>query len=248
MHGHFRLAVTLLLAVGFVSLLAAQEAEPPEPPWSGNASLGVSLSRGNSDLTNISLTLNILGRLSKSIEWSNSGLFLFGKAGKVTNSETYQLASRANWQHTGRIFSYYEIQGIRDRLKNYSYRILSGVGVGYQLVSADNVSLAVSGGLTDVLTRYHDTGDTDSFLGITIGNQFVWKISGSAEFNQKWEWNFDTTEPEHFLSNLEANLITTLINNWSVKLTILNRHDSRPVGEGIKKNDISFLAGISAKF
>lgn len=248
MHHNFWTAVTLITALGLLSPLAAQEAETPDPPWSGDASLGVSLSRGNSDLTNVSITLNILGRLSETIEWSNSALFLFGKAEEITNSETYQLASRLNWRHTGRIFSYYELQGVRDRFKNYSHRIAPGLGAGYKLVASEPITLDLTGGLTEVLTRYDDSGETDSFLGIKIGNRFAWKISGSAELNQKWEWNFATTEPERFLSNLEINLITTLVNNWSVKLTVLNRHDSRPVGEGVKKNDVSFLAGISAKF
>ena len=248
MHGSFRIAVTFALALGLVSPLVSQEAEPKPPPWSGDASLGLSLTRGNSDLTNVSVTLNVLGRLSDSIEWSSSALYLFGKAEKITSSETYQLGSRLNWTHTDRVFSYYEVRGIRDRFKNYSHRIIPGVGVGYKLVSSDDLSLAVNAGLTEVLTRYYDTGDNDSFLGLTAGNQLVWKISESAEFNQKWELNFDSREPEHYLSNLEANLITTLIGSWSVKLTILDRYDSRPVGQGIEKNDISFLAGISAKF
>ncbi len=242
------LAVLLIWTLGFASGLSAQDEEMPPSKWNGDASLGLSLSRGNSDATHFSFAFNAAGSLSDKIEWVNSLLFLFGQTDKLTNTETYQLASRINWTHSGRFFSYYDVQMIRDRFKNYSYRISPGIGAGYKLVANETVTLALSGGLSEVFTRYHDSHENDSFLGIVLGNQFVWKISDASELNQKWEWNFDTSQSAHYLSNLEANLITNLIKNWAVKLTVLNRTDSQPVGDGFKKNDFSFLAAISWKF
>ncbi len=241
-------AVLLIWTLSFSTGLSAQDENALLPKWNGDASLGLSLSRGNSDTTNFSIAINAAGRLSDKIEWVNSLLFLFGQTDKLTNTETYQLASRINWTHSGRFFSYYDVQAIRDHFKNYSYRILPGIGAGYKLVADETVTLALSGGLSEVFTRYQDSKENESFLGIVVGNQFVWKISDSSEFNQKWEWNFDTSQSDHYLSNLEANLITNLIKNWAVKLTVLNRTDSQPVGDGVKKNDFSFLAAISLKF
>jgi hypothetical protein len=36
--------------------------------------------------------------------------------------------------------------------------------------------------------------------------------------------------------------------DWSAKLTFIDTYDSHPVGPGIKKNDIVFIAGVSWKF
>jgi putative salt-induced outer membrane protein len=241
---------TLILGLLLIvpSALAAQAEEPKESPWSGDISMGLSLSRGNSDTSNVSFTINASHQLRDSIEWLHSGFFLFGRVGDITNTETYQLSTRVNWKHTERLFSYYEILGVRDRFKNYSYQILPGVGAGYQVVKHERITLSLSAGLTEIINKFYDSGETASYLGFTLGDKLVWKISESAELNQKLEWNFDSSQPEHFLARWEASLITTLIKSWSVKLTVINRHDSRPVGEGIKKNDFSFLAGISKKF
>ncbi len=242
--------ITLFVGLLLIMPLAlvAQAEDTKGAPWSGDVSLGLSLSRGNSDTTNISFAINANRRAKDSIEWLNSGLFLFGRVGGITNTETFQLSTRVNWKHSNRLFSYYEMLGIRDRFKNFGYQFLPGAGVGYSLVKREHITFSLSAGLTEVFNKYYDSGDTDSYLGVTLGDQLVWKISETAELNQKLEWNFNSSQPEHFLARWEANLITTLIKNWSVKLTVINRHDSRPVGEGIKKNDISFLAGISKKF
>lgn len=243
-----RFFLVLVLILDLISISFAQEEAPEPSKWAGDVSLGLSLNRGNADNSNISFTFNLNGQMSEKIAWVNNALFLFGKAGEITNTETYQLGTRLNWQHTDRFFSYYEIQGIRDQFKNYDYRILPGLGVGYKFINQEKLLFAANAGLAEVFTKYYDSGETDSYLGVTIAQNFAWKFSESAEINQKWEWNFNTSELSHYLSYFEGNLISNLIKNWSIKLTVINRHDSNPIGEGIKKNDFSFLAGISTKF
>ncbi len=56
----------------FAAALFAQDEEALPPKWSGDTALGLSLSRGNSDNTSISFTVNANGRLSERIEWVNS--------------------------------------------------------------------------------------------------------------------------------------------------------------------------------
>jgi hypothetical protein len=46
----------------------------------------------------------------------------------------------------------------------------------------------------------------------------------------------------------EANLITAIVRSWSVKLTFIDNLDNKPVGFGVKKNDITLIAGTSRKF
>lgn len=243
-----RFPLILAITLGFISISFAQEETPEPSKLTGDVSLGFSLSKGNSENTNISFTFNLNGQLSDKITWINNALFLFGKAGEITNTETYQLGTRLNWQHSERFFSYYEIQGIRDKFKNYNYRILPGLGVGYKFINQEKLLFAGNTGIAEVFTKYFDSGETDSYLGVTVAEEFTWKFSETAEFTQKWEWNFRTSKLSHYLSYFEANLISKMIKNWGIKLTIINRHDSQPVGEGIKKNDFTFLAGISTKY
>ena len=247
MRYHLKLAIFIGLVLCLSLCTTAQEAEET-PKWKGDLGLSLTINRGNSDNTNFSFTFNATGRLSEKIEWVNNGLFQYARTAKVTSAELYQLGTRINWNHTERIFSYYDLAGIRDQFKNYAYRFLPGIGAGYKLVNLEYLSFALKGGLTYAFTKYYDTEETDSFLGIVVSDEFVWKFSDTAELNQKWDINLDTSDSKHYLSYFEVNLLAQLIKSWSVKLTFINRYDSKPVGEGIKKSDSSFLAGISWKF
>ena len=243
-HNWLVFAVCLCLTTG----IFAQDAEKEEPKWGGDASVGLALARGNTDTTNLSLTLSIKGPLSKSIDNSNKAYFLLNKEKDITNAESMGLDSQIQWKHSERFFSYYGIQGIRDRFKNYSYRILPGLGLGYKVMALENIQLSASAGLAQVLTKYYDSGETDSYTGITLANNLTWKISPTAEISQSLSLNTDVSELSHYFLQFEISLASAITKGLSVKLTLMDSYDNNPVGEGIKKNDVSFIAGLSAKF
>ena len=238
----------ILLILSFVYVSYAQEKKEEVPHWKGDVSLGLSLARGNTRSSNFSFTFSAGGPVGKNLKWENKGMYLFADVDDTTSAESAEIDTRLDWSHTTRFFSYYEFQAIRDRFKNYSYRLLPGLGVGYKVVDQKILSLVLDAGLAEVLTKYYDTGDTASYTGVRGGEAFVWKISETAEFNESAQVTSDLSDLGRYFLRLEANLITAITGSWSVKLTFIDSYDSRPVGLGIKKNDTVLVAGISRKF
>ena len=89
---------------------------------------------------------------------------------------------------------------------------------------------------------------TDSYAGLTVGNQFTWKISETAELSQQLTINSNISELNEYFARFELSLAATIASGWGLKLTFIDNYDNNPIGEGIKKNDIAFLAGLSKKF
>ena len=240
-------AFLAVLSLGLSGL--AEEAKEP-PHWKGDVSLGLSLARGNSRSTSFSFTFAAAGPINNSntMIWTNKAMYLFGEMEGKTSAESLFASSRIDWLHTGQLYSYYELQGIRDRFKNYSSRALPAVGLGYKVIAQEKVTLGLDGGLALVLTKYYDTGDTDSYMALKIGQQLVWKIAQTSEFNEKLEVIPKISDFGWYFLRWEADLVTAITGSWSVKLTFIDTYDSKPVGLGIKKNDIAFIAGLSRKF
>jgi putative salt-induced outer membrane protein YdiY len=240
-----QMAFPLILSLCLVTGTFAQE---EENKWGGDAALGLALARGNTQTTNLSLTLSAKGPLSTAIDSTNKAYFILTKEGGITNAESLGLESQIQWKHSEKFFSYYGVQGLRDRFKNYSYRILPGLGVGYKILVLENFRLSASAGLSQVFTKYYDSEETESFTGITLGNQITWKVSPTAEISQSLSLNTDISELDHIFLQFEISVASAITKGLSVNLTLMDKFDSRPVGEGIKKNDVSFIAGLSAKF
>jgi len=236
------------LCLGLVAWSFAQENEGGENKWGGDAAVGLALARGNTDTTILSLTFSIKGPLSESIDNANKAYFLLNREKDNTNAESMSVESHIQWKHSARFFSYYEIQGLRDRFKNYSYRILPGLGLGLKVIASENVRLSASAGLSQVFTKYYDSEETNSYTGITLGNQLIWKVSPAAEISQTLSLNTNISELSHYFLQFEISLTSAITKGLSIKLTLMDKYDSKPVGEDIKKNDISFIAGLSVKF
>jgi putative salt-induced outer membrane protein YdiY len=240
----FTFCLTLCLSFSGLS----QETEQKAPGWGGDLSLGISLARGNSDMTNMSLSFTLNRKLAEKVDWENKGLYLLGKTSGNTDSESYELKSTMKWNHSERLFAYVEIHGYRDRFKNYDYRVVPQAGGGYKVLISEKTELSLTTGLTGAFLKFTDTGDTDYYTGISAGNHFSWKLSPSAEFSQDLNVNADLSRMSHYFAQLELSLSAVIVKGWAIKISLVDKYDNKPVGKGIKKNDILFITGLSMKF
>lgn len=248
--------VSLQVACAFVLLSAAipcpaqdQQEKKDEPPhWGGDVSLGLSLARGNTNSSNFSFTFSAAGPRGKDLMWENTGRFVFGEVNEKTNAESGQIDSELDWHHTKRYFSYIALQALHDRFKNFNYRITPGVGVGYMFVDQEALNLTLEAGFGWVFAEYYETRRRVNSPGLKGGQSFVWKISKTAEFNERAEFVAGLSVVRRYFLRVETNLVTVITSSWAAKLTFIDSYDSRPVGLGIKQNDLVVTAGISRRF
>lgn len=235
----------IVLALLLPALLAADE---PPAGWSGDFAFAFALTRGNSDTTSLSASFHADRALAKGFEWLNSGYYLAADKDGEDTAESMGAATRLNWKHTPRLFSYYEMQALRDTFKDYNYRLMPGLGMGYKLVDDKAVALDLTGGLAWVVTKYESTGETDDFLGVKVGDKFSWKFSPTAEFKQSLDLTFDGGDFGHWFARFEAGVAANLSKEWALTVAFIDTYDADPVDPTVKKNDVQMLAGISKKF
>ncbi len=242
---------TLFIFGFFLSMTigsVAQEEKEDPTRWNGDLALGISVARGNADVTTLSFSFSANKWLSEKIDWKNKGLVLVGKAGDVLNSQSVDLTSSAKWSHSTRFFSRYEIHGIHDKFRNYRYRLIPNIAAGYKLLQSIATELSLWAGLSDTFTKFYDSGETASYVGALAGNDFTWKISSEAEFTQLSNLNLDLSDTSHIIGRIELNLSAAIASGWGIKISLIEKYDSAPETEGVKKNDLTFLTNISWKF
>jgi putative salt-induced outer membrane protein YdiY len=236
-----------LILVMTVGSFGQEEKEDPMN-WNGDLSFGISITKGNTDASTLSFSFSADKKLSEKFDWKNKGIFLGGRADGVLNSQSLELTSTGEWSHSARFFSRYEINGIHDRFRNFRYRIVPNIGVGYKLVQSEVTELSLKTGISETFTKFYDTGETASFAGAFVGNNFLWKISSSAELKQLSTVNLDLSDTSHWLGQFEISLSAAIVKNWAIKISFIDKYDSAPETEGVKKNDLTFLTNISWKF
>ena len=235
----------ILLMLGLAVPAAAAE---PVPGWTGTLGLGFSLTRGNTETTNLSANASANNAFAPRWEWLNSAFVLTQSSDGEKKAESGGFTSRVNWNFMTRWLAYGEVGYLKDRFKDFQYRWTPGVGVGYKMIEAENQKLTLLGGVTRVLTRYYSTHDTESYTGLKAGNTFWMKLSPTADFNQAFEIVSDVSKPSRWFAKLDLGLSAALTQRLAVTFSLKDTYDAKPVDPSIKKNDLLLMAGLTLKY
>jgi putative salt-induced outer membrane protein YdiY len=236
--------VFTLFLVG--SILAAEE--PKETGWRGNVTIGASVVTGNADTSTFTVGFKADKTFKQPFEWLNSGSFLTSTAEGDKTAEKLVLSSRLNWTFTPRLHLFAEIQGMRDKFKDYRYQYLPALGIGYTFIDNKKIQLSAHGGVALRIIKYYSSGNKEDDLALKLGNRFTWAFSKTAELKQSLEWIPEFSALGDYFLQAELSLAASLGGHWAISITISETYDSAPISPDIEKSDTTITAGITKKF
>ena len=235
----------MMLAVWTVFPVVAQE---PAPGWKGDLAFGLSSTSGNSDTSSMSFSFSADWRTTGPWTWKNKGTYLKSDNEQETTADVATLDTRLEWKRHARWFAYGQAGYMRDRFKDYDYRLTPGAGFGWQVLKREDRALQLTAGLSAVMLKYRASGETDSYAALEIGNEFAWKVSQSTDFKQSFVANMDVSEPDRYFLKVEMSLSVAINSRWGVKLSFTDSYDNQPVSLDVKQNDTQMIAGITYRF
>lgn len=244
-----KIIATIIIAVGITAAFAQTSTNitnaPPKPKWVSSASLGLTLTRGNSDTT--LLTTKLLTDRKDSINELMFGAD--GAYGENDGSENAEiLHGFGQWNHlfTDKFYGYLRVEGLHDGIADIRYRAIIGPGAGYYLLKETNTSLAVEAGGSMVFERL---GDTDnSYETVRFAERFEHKFaSHGARVWQKIEFMPQVDDFNNYIVNAEVGIEASIAKDLSLQTYLDESYDSQPA-PGRDKNDIKLVSAIAYKF
>jgi len=152
--------------------------------WSGEGSLGASVSSGNTSEWSASASLDIQ---RKGPRWKHN----FGFDIDLKQSEGDRTAEQWSTQYRARRdishspwFAFASIHYEHDRLQGIERRFTETVGAGYQLIDRDELELELSSGPALRQTRFYDQAD-ENRIAAFIGTELKWEITDTLTFKGK---------------------------------------------------------------
>ncbi len=237
----------IALVVLFVSFVYPA-VEPAPNKWRGDITIGASLVTGNAKTSTFTIAFTADKPFKRPFEWFNAGSFFTSKADGDKTAEKIALSSRVNWNFTPRIHLFAELQGMRDRFKDYRYQYLPAAGVGFTFIDKEKIQLSAHSGIALRIIKYFQSGNTENALALKLGNRFVWKFSEAAELKQSLDWIPEFSDLGDYFLQAEVSLAASLGGHWAISITLSEAYDSAPIAENIKKSDTTLTAGITKKF
>ncbi|WP_115717288.1 DUF481 domain-containing protein [Gallaecimonas mangrovi] len=199
---------------------SASGADKQDKTWKGEAELGILVTTGNSEATNINGKLNIVHNMDK---WRNTYLLqsLYTKSDDETTAEQYSGAAQGDYKFNDKEFWYIRGAYEKDRFSGYNYSSSVTSGYGSRVWQTEDGSfLELSAGLgyrsneVDKDSDDYEEGDESDRGVITrLAGKFEYDISKTAIFRQELSTEVgleDGGSISKSITSLQANIIGSL--------------------------------------
>ena len=228
--------------------------------WAGGLNLGAAFARGNSKTKNINLGFNAARATNndKITMYATSIYSTNDKLAKPSNitANTIFGGIRYDRDIAPRLFVWGGGDFTTDDLQHLDLRSILSGGLGFHAIKTDRTTLDFLGGANYTRESYaviHQTplpdlpARTNTFAGLTLGDELNHKIGKSSLFTQRFYYYPNLNNGGGYRTALDANFSTQL-NKWLGWQTgFSDRYTSNPAPTNLK-NDVLFTTGLNLTF
>ena len=217
---------------------------PPPPKWESSATLGLALTRGNSD------TMLFNGKIGTFRKWEHEELRLgadatYGENSGKTSAQQEHGFGQFNYLFKDRFYGGLRIDALQDKIADVSYRITVAPLAGYYFIKKENTKLSAEVGPGFVFEK--QGGQTDSYTTLRLGERFEHKFSDKARMWQTAEVLPQVDDFSNFIFIGELGAEAALTKKVSLSVVLRDTYDNEPAA-GRKKNDVALISGITYRF
>ncbi len=240
-----RLAMAVV-ASALSSAVMAEEAA--ESKFETTLSAGATVNKGNSESTQLNASLitvgekELVGSIRAGIE-ANYGQSEVDDE-KETSTDNLKIFMNVKKDFTEMDSMYLDASYFTDNVAEVDYRLTIGPGYSRYFIKNDTKKLNAEIGPSYVWESV--AGESDHFAALRVAERFDCKLSDSANLWQSAEILPKIEDFGYYLVNFEIGVESELTETLNLRLVLQDKYSSEP-GEGNKKNDLTFIAGISLK-
>jgi putative salt-induced outer membrane protein YdiY len=243
----------ILAVVGAVVTTTAMGQE--QGSFATRLSVGATLTDGNSETMQANAALvtegkkDGLGSVRAGVEanYGETTTKTTDEAGVVVEStdttvENARLFAGAKKTITERTFGSVDASVLYDDVAEIDYRAMISPGLGVYLVKNESTSLSVDAGPAYIWE--HVAGVTEDYVAVRFGERIEHAFSKTAKVWQSAEYLPGADDFGDYLLNAEIGAEAAMNSRVNLRIVLQDKYDSTP-GEGLEKNDLVLIAGVS---
>jgi putative salt-induced outer membrane protein len=233
--------------------------------WNGAANVGFSLTGGNSQTENLSLSVNA-ARATKNDKLSLYTTTVYGTNQLATPSTTANIETggiRYDRNINPRMFGFVAADFMSNALQDLNLRSVGSVGFGYHAIKNDRTTLdfLAGGNFTDenytqtitvaatstTAAYSYSSKLIHNFGALTLGEELMHKLGKTTVLTQKLYFYPDLTETGEYRGTFDLGLVMK-ISKWLGWQNHFNDIYVSNPPEGTKQNDVVLTTGLNFTF
>lgn len=234
------------LALGGAALasVAVNAQDASTNKWETTASLGFTITSGNSD----SVLAN--AQVLSLRKWEQNEIRLgadasYGELDNEKNVEGLHGFAQYNRLFTERFFGYLRLDGLHDAIADIEYRFTLSPGVGYYFIK--NPTTTLSGEVGPAFIYEKVGGEETGYFTARLAERFEHKFNDNVRIWQSIEFLPQVDDFNNFLINAEVGVESKLTEKLALKVFAVDNYDNEPA-PGRKENDLKVVTAIGYTF
>ncbi len=257
--GIFAVEDTTVLPANRFSIGDLQAINPPvKPPvvWTGNITVGITSTHGNTFTESANVSANATRRSEKdrlnidaAYLASRSEEERNGDKEKVTTQESFVAGTKYDYFWTKKCYSFVNGRYKKDHIADLDYRIIGGLGMGYQWVESETMKFSTDAGVAELCEKYvsHDVvTKNDEFSG-QLGYNFDWKFHEKFTFLHNLRYYPSFGKLSDYFMTTDAEIRAAITKSMFSSIKAILDYDSTPA-PGIGSTDTKYILGVGWNF
>ncbi len=157
------------------------------------------------------------------------------------------LRVRDEYTLTARLSAFGQFGYLRDTFKGIDYLAAPTFGLAYKVVNLERTKFNIDAGVGVVWEKNTDVDSTDTSGAITIGENFVHKLTSTASITHAATGLWKTSDFGDALYTVSAGLAAAVTDRMQLKVEVLELYQTLPT-PGKESQDVSFLTSVVYSF
>ena len=224
----------------------------PAPKWTGNVSLGITSTHGNTKTEMVSASAS----LSKRTEKDRSQLSADYAKGDQEDPDTGQTVTIENWWRakgkydyflSKKMYGYLDGRYEKDDVAQLDRRTIIGVGTGIQWIESEVMNFSTETGLASLYEKFDNQTDSNSELSTQLGYYFDRKLNAKAKFTHDLTYYPSIDKFSDYFLTSTAGVRVDFDSNFFMNFKVIFYYDVTPA-VGAHSTDVKYFLGVGYSF
>ena len=235
---------SLVLGGAALATVGAFAQEASTNKWETTASIGVTVTQGNSD--------SVLGaaQVLSQKKWDQNEMRIgadgtYGELEGEKNVEGLHGFAQYNRLFSERAFGYLRLDGLHDAIADIEYRFTFSPGAGYYFIKNEQTTLSGEAGPAFIYEK--QGGESTGYMTARLAERLEHKFNDNVRLWQSIEFLPQVDDLNNFLINAEVGVESKLTPRLSLKVFAIDNYDNEPA-PGREENDLKVVTAVGYTF
>ena len=225
---------------------------PPPKKWTGDISVGITSTHGNTKTEMISANANFSKRTEKdrttiSTDYAKGEQEDPDTGETVTIEDWWRAKGKYDYFFSKKMYGYVDGRYEKDAVAELDRRTIIGVGAGYQWIESENMNFSSEFGLASLYEKYDNQTDSNSEISLQLGYNFDKKLRKNIKFVHDMTYYPAIDKFSDYYLTTTAGVRADFTEKFFATAKAILNYDRTPA-IGAHKTDVKYFFGLGYRF